>query len=163
MTLFISSHRAQGYMFKEILGSSPGQRIPLQQQAHSKDDVCHKDTQSIHDPIYMITCVTAAHTVHTASSHISVGIPRVLCVVSSATEQRCSGTCGHVERIQQQHLVLQSWTGWTVFPIREAHRARADSSLCESEPTLPACPLHHVFWTSKYSNIHIGNLWSAGQ
>lgn len=75
----------------------------------------------------------------------SVGIPRVSCAISSAAEERCSSSCGHVERIQQCWVCRGGISGLCSLPSKGAHRAQANSNLCESAPTLPACPLHESF------------------
>lgn len=69
------------------------------------------------------------------------GFPGCPALTGFATEEGYSSACGHVERIQQ-HSGVKSWTRWTVLSLP---KGRADGKLCESVPSLPACPLYQSF------------------
>lgn len=98
----------------------------------------HKHTYYICDPIYILTYTPTAHAVHTASP---TGIPRVLCAYRfcyrgkvfkylwSCGKNPTALGCAGVDLMDRP------------FPLK----GQADNNLCESIPSLPACPLNQSF------------------
>lgn len=154
-----------GYMFSRFLEAVLASTASSNVSKHTlMMTVCHKDT-TYYTVIPSASSPAWPQPTQFTQPHHSfpMGIPKGSCAISSATEERCSGSHGHAEGTQQR-LGVQRWTQWTVL---SRLRRSAQSTSKQHPPWVSArsacLSFAPIFWTSKYRNTYNYNLLSAGK